>query len=57
MKNFHDFVDLAYELNVPDLQKGSIAYNNEKSGKELLEAVSKTIEYDIWEEISKSPCI
>jgi len=57
MKNFHDFVDLAYELNVPDLQQGPIAYNNEKSGKELLEAISKTIEYDIWEEISKSPCI
>ena len=50
MKNFHDFVDLACELNAPDLQQGPIAYNNEKSGKELLDAISKTIEYDIWEE-------
>ncbi|GBC20508.2 uncharacterized protein OCT59_023553 [Rhizophagus irregularis] len=45
-------MEIMKELGTPHISDGSITYTNEISGREFLVAISKIIEYEIWEELS-----
>ncbi|PKY51037.1 hypothetical protein RhiirA4_467845 [Rhizophagus irregularis] len=45
-------MEIMKELGTPHISDGSITYTNEISGREFLIAISKIIEYEIWEELS-----
>ncbi|PKC58873.1 hypothetical protein RhiirA1_470317 [Rhizophagus irregularis] len=45
-------MEMMKELGTPHISDSSITYTNEISGREFLIAIAKTIEYEIWEELS-----
>jgi hypothetical protein len=45
-------IEMMKESGIPDISNGSITYTNEISGHEFLMAIAKTIEDEIWNELS-----
>lgn len=50
-------MEIMKELGTPHISDGSITYTNEISGREFLIAISKIIEYEIWEELSDATAL